>query len=235
MKQATVILGILAMGTLGLLAHPASAADPQAAASASTSAGRSSAPGGPGVPAASATQAVPNAPAAPATPAAPAAPVAPTAPSAPSAPATPAAKSPASFEQIKSLLGEWEGKLPDGRVASVTFKLVSSGTAVMETMNPSDATDMITVYYPDGDRLMLTHYCASNNQPRMRTDAGVVDPKQLVFNYVDATNLGGSREGVMTALTVTFQDEDHFSQTWTWMDKIGGNPTSETFQYTRKK
>ncbi len=159
---------------------------------------------------------------------------APTAPVAPSAPAAPG-QSPASFEQIKSLLGEWEGKLPDGKVATVTFKLVSSGTAVMETMNPSDASDMITVYYPDGDRLMLTHYCASNNQPRMRTDAGSADSKQLVFNYVDATNLGGSREGVMTALTVTFQDEDHFSQTWTWMDKIGGKPSSETFQYSRKK
>jgi hypothetical protein len=133
------------------------------------------------------------------------------------------------------LLGVWEGKLHDGKAASVTYKLVSSGTAVMETMNPSDALDMVTIYYPDGDRLMLTHYCASNNQPRMRTDAGSSDPNQLVFNYVDATNLGGSKEGVMTGLTVTFVDADHFTQTWTWMDKVGGSPTSETFQYSRKK
>ena len=145
------------------------------------------------------------------------------------------AKSPASFEQIKSLLGEWEGELHDGKGARVTYKLVSSGTALMETMNPSEAEDMITLYYPDGDRLMLTHYCASNNQPRMRTEAGSSDPKQLVFTYVDATNLAASREGVMTGLTVTFVDADHFTQTWTWMDKVGGTPTAATFQYTRKK
>jgi len=170
--------------------------------------------------------------AAPATPSSPAAQAAPTAPPAPSAPA---AKSPASFQQIKSLLGEWEGKLPDGKSASLTYRLVSSGTAVMETMNPSDAQDMVTIYYPDGDRLMLTHYCASNNQPRMRTDAGSTDPKQLIFSYVDATNLGGSKEGVMTGLTVTFVDADHFTQTWTWMDKIGGTPSTVTFPYSRKK
>ena len=166
---------------------------------------------------------------------APSAPATPAAPAAPSAPVAPAAKSPASFEQMKGLLGEWDGKTSDGKVGRVTYKLVSSGTAIMETMTPSDADDMVTVYYPDGDRLMLTHYCASNNQPRMRTDAANSDPKKLVFNYVDATNLSASREGVMTGLTVTFVDADHFTQTWTWRDKIGGEPMSSVFSYSRKK
>jgi hypothetical protein len=216
MKSVLIVAGLAVLASLGVLAHPA---QPPARVT-------------PSAQAAPAAPAVPATPAAPATPVAPAAQAAPTAPPAPSAPA---AKPPASFEQIKSLLGEWEGKMNDGKVARVTYKLVSSGTALMETMNPSDAEDMVTVYYPDGDRLMLTHYCASNNQPRMRTDAGSADPKQLVFNYVDATNLAGSREGVMTGLTVTFIDSDHFSQTWTWRDKVGGTPTSDTLEYSRKK
>jgi hypothetical protein len=228
MKKMMIVLGILAIGSLGLLAQSDAENTPQTAPAKK----RATAPGAP--PSAPAA-----APLAPSTP--PSAPIG--RPSSPTAPAAPAARPappspvnpPASFEQIKSLLGEWQGKLPDGKVANVSYKLISSGTAVMETMNPNDSADMITVYYPDGDRLMLTHYCASNNQPRMRTDAVSADPKQLVFNYVDATNLGGSREGVMTGLTVTFVDPDHFSQTWTWRDKVGGTATSETFQYTRKK
>ena len=211
MKRVVIVAAILASTSLGILTHAASQDAP-------------SAPATPPKP----PQAAPSAPAAPS-----ARPVRP----APPEPAVPAASAnpPASFEQMKSLLGEWEGKTSDGHVGRATYKLVSSGTAIMETLNPTEAEDMITIYHPDGDRLMLTHYCASNNQPRMRTAAGSNDPTKLVFEYVDATNLGGSREGVMTGLTITFVDADHFSQTWTWRDKVGGTPTAETFQYTRKR
>ena len=227
MMKMMIILGILAIGSLGLLAQSDAEKAPQTAPAKK----RATAAGTPP----SAPAAAPLAPSAP-----PSAPIG--RPSAPTAPAAPAARPappspvvpPASFEQMKGLLGEWEGTY-EGKTGRVTYKLVSSGTAIMETMNPSDAEDMVTVYYPDGDQLMLTHYCGSNNQPRMRTDAANSDPMKLVFNYVDATNLAASREGVMTGLTVTFVDPDHFTQTWTWMDKIGGEPTSTVFSYSRKK
>jgi hypothetical protein len=227
MKRVLIAAGIFTLASLGVLAHPARRAATPAPA----------APTDPIAAAAPAAPSTPATPAAPATPSASSVQAAPTAPTAPSAPPAQAAvtKSPASFEQMKSLLGEWEGEAGDKHVGHASFKLVSSGTAVMETLHPTEAEDMITVYYPDGDRLMLTHYCASNNQPRMRTDSANTDPKKLVFNYVDATNLAASREGVMTGLTVTFVDADHFTQTWTWRDKVGGEPKMETFQYTRKK
>jgi hypothetical protein len=189
------------------------------------------APSGPATPP-KPPQAVSAAPAAPA--AKPVAPSAPAAPAAPTAPTAPAAKPPASFEQMKGLLGEWEGNY-EGKVGHVSFKLVSGGTAIMETMDPSEGEDMVTLYYPDGDRLMLTHYCASNNQPRMRTEAASSDPKTLVFNYVDATNLAASKGGVMSGLTISFVDADHHTETWAWMDKIGGTPSMTTFAYARKK
>ena len=60
---------------------------------------------------------------------------------------------------------------------------------------------------------MLTHYCASNNQPRMSADGASTDPNTLVFKYVDASNLTGTRQRVMTGLTLVFIDTNDFSET----------------------
>jgi hypothetical protein len=148
----------------------------------------------------------------------------------------PPAKVPAGFEKLKGLVGEWEGKIGEsGSSARVSYRLMSSGSALVETLNTPDGTDMITVYHPDGDRVMVTHYCASKNQPRMRTESGGGEPNRIVFKYLDVTNFENSTEGVMTGLTVTFEDADHFSQTWTFADKPGGTGKNETFRYTRKK
>ena len=147
----------------------------------------------------------------------------------------PAAAAHPGFERLKSLVGEWEGKTSTGAALRASYKLMSSGTVLVESLNTADGTDMITVYHPDGDRLMVTHFCASNNQPRMATRPGVPDSGPFVFDFVDVTNLENSREGVMTGVTVAIQDADHFSQTWTFRDKPGGAAQTDTFQYARKK
>ena len=35
------------------------------------------------------------------------------------------------FEKIKSLAGEWTGKMPDGMAATSTFRVTAGGSAVM--------------------------------------------------------------------------------------------------------
>ena len=144
-----------------------------------------------------------------------------------------AKKAPPGFAQIKSLAGEWEGKTPDGKVVHLSYKVASSGTAVVETLSPPDEMDMVTVYHADGDSILMTHYCASNNQPRMRARVTSENPKEIAFNYLDATNLSSPSEGHMTALTLTFDDPTHLSQAWTWTGEGGGKP--EVFRFQRKK
>ncbi|HET9480961.1 MAG TPA: hypothetical protein VFP98_04325, partial [Candidatus Polarisedimenticolia bacterium] len=90
------------------------------------------------------------------------------------------------FERLKSLEGTWRGKAPDGAPVTVTYKVIAAGSAVMEQLS---VENMITVYHADGDNLMLTHYCAGNNQPRMRASAAGQDGSVLSFHFVDATNL----------------------------------------------
>ena len=72
------------------------------------------------------------------------------------------------FDKLKSLAGQWQGKRSDGKPVVVTYELVSGGHGIMERLEAADEDEMVTVYHPDGDGLMMTHYCSAGNQPRMR-------------------------------------------------------------------
>lgn len=157
-----------------------------------------------------------------------AAPAAGTEPGHPAPPATPAA-----FDQLKALTGTWQAKGHDGRIMmKASYEVYGNGTAVVETLSGMGESPMVTVYYPDGAQVMLTHYCTMGNQPRMRTsDAG--SGKQLSFGFVDATNMKSPDEAHMHALKITFADHDHFSQEWTM--KRAGQDVADTFTFERTK
>jgi hypothetical protein len=137
---------------------------------------------------------------------------------------------PAGWDELKSLVGTWHGTY-EGKEARLTYSLVSSGTALMETMDAPDSTQMVTLYHPDGASLLMTHYCAVGNQPRMRAK-GLVDGK-LAFTYVDAANLKSPDEHRMTRLVVTFKDADHLTQEWT--SKEGDKEHVGRFEFTRQR
>jgi hypothetical protein len=142
-----------------------------------------------------------------------------------------ASKSQPEFDQIKSLAGNWQGKGPEGPV-HISYTLVSGGTAVMESSAMHSEGAMITMYFLDGDRLMMTHYCTANNQPRMRAD-GSSGASAIKFSFVDATNLAGPDAGHMHAHSIVWKDADHVTQTWTWREK--GQEHVATFELQREK
>jgi WD40-like Beta Propeller Repeat len=143
------------------------------------------------------------------------------------APANPA------WEKLKSLTGDWEGTA-EGHPAKVSYKLVSSGTALAESLSTPDGGEMLTIYHPDGSRLVMTHYCSENNQPRMRAAGLSPDGKRIVFTFVDVTNVSGPDAPHMVGLVVLFLDADHVTQQWTHQEAPGKTHTSD-FQFTRKK
>src|SRR5262245_3514980 len=73
----------------------------------------------------------------------------------------------AAFERFKQLAGEWVGK-GEGPGMHVTYRVTSGGTAVIETDAPGTEQEMVTIIHPDGDDLILTHYCMLGNQPQMK-------------------------------------------------------------------
>jgi hypothetical protein len=144
----------------------------------------------------------------------------------------PAMPSSPGFEQLKPLLGDWEGKNAAGQPYHVSYSLASGGTALLERLSMGDEPEMVTVYTPDGDRLAVVHFCSAGNQPRMRTEPVTGAAQQFSFSFVGATNLASPAAGHMDHLTVTLRDHDHFAQEWTWRE--GDKTHTEVFNFTRK-
>jgi hypothetical protein len=140
------------------------------------------------------------------------------------------AAGPAAFARLKSLAGEWQADTPMG-TAHLTYNVIAGGTALVERESAEKMPEMLTVYYLDGDRLLLTHYCMAGNQPRMEARAFNAETGEIRFQFLDATNLapGG---GHMHNATFHVSDSDHFSSAWEFFEN-GSSKRSESFQYTR--
>jgi hypothetical protein len=136
------------------------------------------------------------------------------------------------FAAIKSMSGTWEGKMSEGQLARVDFKVVSGGSAVLSEILGSGPEDMISMFHLDGpNRLLVTHYCGAGNQPRMQA-ALSPDGKTVTFTYVDATNLATPDAGHMQRLAVTMLDNDHHIEEWTFLDH--GKESKMVFDLRRK-
>lgn len=138
----------------------------------------------------------------------------------------------AGFEKLKTLVGEWQGTSGTNKPATISYKLVSGGSALVERLVIEGEGDMVTVYYVDGDRLMMTHYCAAGNQPRMLARPVKAADKSIDFAFLDATNLPDAGAGHMHALSITLVDNDHFTQQWTWRER-GKDDIKELFRLKR--
>jgi hypothetical protein len=143
----------------------------------------------------------------------------------------------AAFDRLKSLAGDWESKNGEGQKSHTRYKVVSGGSAVVERY-VSDAMGadnaMETVYYLDGDRLLLTHYCMAHNQPRMQASSFDSTTGDLRFAFLDVTGLPNANAGHMHDVKFHFVDNDHFTTDWEFYES--GKPKfTESDQFTRVK
>jgi hypothetical protein len=140
------------------------------------------------------------------------------------------------LDLIKRLAGDWTAKGIHGKQVhetTVSYKVTSGGTAVMETIGAGSDHEMITVYHQDGDDLVLTHYCMLGNQPRMKAEKAS-DAKKLAFKFTGAGNLKSDQDAHMHDVTFEFLSDDHFKTTWT-LYKDGKPGEVATFDLKRKK
>ena len=139
----------------------------------------------------------------------------------------------AAFKKLQSLAGDWEGKDAHGMTVKTNFKVLASGTAVMETLSPAGMEEMVTLYSMDGDGIALVHYCPTNNQPRMRVVPVSDEIKELSFDFEGAGNLKSPSTGHQHHLVLHFDDSDHITETWTWREENKDVPM--LFHLARKK
>ncbi|MGA7909480.1 MAG: hypothetical protein WCA16_18885 [Candidatus Sulfotelmatobacter sp.] len=135
------------------------------------------------------------------------------------------------LDRFKSMAGTWEGKDAKGGPVVDTYQITAGGTAVMGD-NKMGEEEMLSLFYVDGDRLLMTHFCPSGNQPRMKASFSP-DLKTLTFRFLDATNLPDLQAGHMSNAVYVFNDADHYTEEWTWSK--GGKDTVFHFEMQRKK
>jgi hypothetical protein len=135
-----------------------------------------------------------------------------------------------SFDQMKSLAGEWEGvvsavppseMVPDGTKLHVTMRITSRGNALVHEMQapgtPLDPTKYdhpLTMIYLNNDQLNLVHYCDAGNRPHM-TARKSADGKTVEFDFVDLS--GGNEYGHMYHAVFTTIDDNHHTEDWTFL------------------
>ena len=138
------------------------------------------------------------------------------------------------FERMKHLVGTWEGTSDmgkEGEKVKVEYRLTAGDSALVETLNPGRADEMISVYHDRRGQLAMTHYCMFHNQPRMSLTKADAQTIELVFSG-RGNDLDPEKEKHMHAVRFTFTDKDHLIQKWTLFEK-GKEAGVVTFTLTR--
>lgn len=136
------------------------------------------------------------------------------------------------FDKLKTLVGEWHTADATG-VQKANFELIADGSVLASRLSGGMPHDMHSMIHLADGTLMLTHYCAMHNQPRMTLVPGD-NPNILVFKFKDGTNLseGG---GHMNRVTFTLDGPNHHIEEWTFL-KDGHETTSRSeFHRTRPR
>ena len=137
-----------------------------------------------------------------------------------------------SFTQLKALAGTWQAtvtvdppmpEMGNGTITPVLLRVTSRGNALVHEMgelgrqdDPTRYDHPVTMFYLDGDRLLLTHYCDAGNRPRMAARVSP-DGKTVEFDFLDVA--GNTQYGHMQHAVFTFIDANHHTEDWTFQLK----------------
>lgn len=139
--------------------------------------------------------------------------------------------------QIKALDGAWMMTDENGQeVVGTVYHSTSAGSAVQEVMFPGTPHEMVNLYHMDGPNLVVTHFCAVGNQPRMVAHAAETNAdgaRVYRFAFDSVTNWRPEHDHCMGGLTLTI-DGDRLIQKWESLDAKGNPAGSMEFELVRK-
>jgi hypothetical protein len=135
-----------------------------------------------------------------------------------------------SFEELKSLAGNWEGsvtldppepQMSNGKPVHITMRVTSRGNTLVHEMQeagtPLDPTKYdhpVTMFYLDSGHLTLVHYCDAGNRPRM-VARKAQDDKTLEFDFAELS--GGNEFGHMYHAVFAPVDANRHVEDWTYL------------------
>lgn len=128
------------------------------------------------------------------------------------------------FKRLKTLAGEWTAKVDGGprkdehdeasAHSKMIYRVTAAGSVVMETFFPGSPHEMISMYHLDGDKLIMTHYCAAQNQPHLKLDTDASTPDELVFVFDGGTNLDPEKDVHIHSGRIRFLDDGSVEGIW---------------------
>ena len=126
------------------------------------------------------------------------------------------------FTMVKGLVGNWKGtfrwtgaRKGEGEM-DAHYYLTGNGSAVVEDLIAGGQPVMTSVYHLDGSDLRATHFCAANNQPRLKADAFNENEQSVNFQFVDITNLPTPGSPHVQGLELDFKSPDQVDVIFTF-------------------
>lgn len=126
------------------------------------------------------------------------------------------------FEQLSSLVGEWEGKFEDGRTHRVAYRMTAGGAVLVETWALAPGRESMTLYHRDGDTLLADHYCPQGNTPRLELAKVDADGK-IFFKLRDGTNLQVPGKSHQQAFWLKFKGPDAYARSETYVGNVSAD------------
>ncbi len=142
------------------------------------------------------------------------------------------------LNRIKALEGRWTSTTSmfgkkDEQVFT-EYAITAGGSTVVETIFPGTPNEMVSVYYDnDQGKLAMTHYCMMRNRPHFTLVESGKDKIKLDVTKVEG--LKSKDDPSMGAITINFEDKDHFSSTCEGRGKTDKDHGPMTMRYTRVK
>ena len=137
------------------------------------------------------------------------------------------------FESMKALVGTWTGKTKmhgQEMDTTVSYKLTSAETVLVETINPGTPMEMVTMYASQPKGIKATHYCALGNQPEMTLKKATGNT--FTFEMVGNKGIADKNEMHMHAVTLTVEG-NKLTQDWTNYNK-NKKEGNHKFELTKK-
>ena len=117
------------------------------------------------------------------------------------------------------------------RTRAPAMSVTGAGSAFVSTLAPGTPHEMVSVYHRDGNDLVMTHYCAAQNQPRMRAKA--VAGNVIAMDYDGGTNVDPAKDVHIHAVKIELLGPDEMRETWIgWK---GGKPEEAPLVFHLKR
>jgi hypothetical protein len=127
------------------------------------------------------------------------------------------------IEALKSLEGTWisTNKIKGSQEpVKVSFKVFGHGKSVEETSFIGTPNESISIYYPSGSDVMMSHFCSMDNISNLNLSEKST-ANTLNFEMANLRGATSPTDPHVHSLRINIKNKDHIKETWTLFNADG--------------